>query len=221
MARGSESTFDVVGVIRAARRRGDLSQRDLAALLGVSWATVARWESGRSCPSAAVIAEILGLAGLRLAVLDGGGDEVKGMRPDGVRDRGGRRRPAHLDVVPIKFAEAFRSDRPPREVRVSHRVRRDRDRARGVAGLSTEDHPSVGDLAAYERQLVRRRGDAMLARIKRMPSYQRWLALGQQPCRCPIECEETRGCVPGCPCACEPTPGHEDAYADGYYRGFG
>ncbi|MGA4669654.1 helix-turn-helix domain-containing protein [Propionibacteriaceae bacterium Y1923] len=91
--------FDVIGIILRCRRTADLSQRDLAALLGVSPTTVARWETGERVPTAAALATITELAGYRLLLVDHEDQPVPPVPRDTVRDRGGRRVPVHLDVV--------------------------------------------------------------------------------------------------------------------------
>ena len=90
---------EVPGLVRRVRRILDVSQRGLAALIGVSQSAVARWETGRTSPRVCVLHELLRLAGLRASVTDEEtGDEVGPMRDDGARDRGGRRYPAHVDL---------------------------------------------------------------------------------------------------------------------------
>lgn len=235
----------VPGLVRRARRTADLSQRDLAAALGVSQSMVARWETGRSVPCLALLARLLRLAGLRLVVeVAGAGEdapapevggeavaptrnEVGGtvdrppalacgsgpgdgplpepssptprsiatpMRTDALRDHGGRRYPAHLDVHPVPWAWYPRSDR--RESDLVYHLRPERDRRRLKAGLVPDDHPTRAEVQA---EFGRRRVTAALVRKLRtgpLPEIE------EKPCTCPIECFETY-CVPGCPCGCE------------------
>ena len=76
-----------------------MSQRGLAALIGVSQSVVARWETGRTSPRVSALQQLMRLAGLGSTVHDlESGEEVEPMRDDGVRDRGGRRYPAHVDL---------------------------------------------------------------------------------------------------------------------------
>lgn len=89
--------------LRAARRRADLSQRELAARAGVSQSCVARIEHSPQLAKVDHLAWLLSSAGgLRLIVVDEAGteigpeDEVDAER----RDRGHRRYPAHLDLRP-------------------------------------------------------------------------------------------------------------------------
>ena len=89
---------DLSGLLRRVRRAADLSQRELAARIGVSKSAVAAVESGRAGLDVRALARAAELAGLRLALLDAEGQEVAGMDPGAVRDRGGRLFPAHLDT---------------------------------------------------------------------------------------------------------------------------
>ena len=90
----------VPGLVRRVRRILDVSQRGLAALIGVSQSVVARWETGRTSPRVSVLHHLLGLAGLGSAVHDKeSGALVEPMRDDGARDRAGRRYPAHVDLT--------------------------------------------------------------------------------------------------------------------------
>lgn len=61
--------LDVAGLVRRARRVADLSQRDLAGVLGVCPSTVAHWETGRRLPDLALFEAVMRLAGLRLQVV--------------------------------------------------------------------------------------------------------------------------------------------------------
>ena len=90
---------EVPGLVRRVRRILDVSQRGLAALLGVSQSQVARWETRRTSPRASVLVEMLRLARLRVRLHDAEtGKEVEPMRDDGARDRARRRYPAHVDL---------------------------------------------------------------------------------------------------------------------------
>lgn len=109
MLASSERTTKLVSVsfpadryLRAARRRADLSQRELADKAGVPQSTVARVERLPAKASVNSVAILLAATGLRLAVLDKDGAEVEPEDEDDAdrRDRGYRRYPAHLDVRP-------------------------------------------------------------------------------------------------------------------------
>src|ERR1700712_803682 len=91
--------FDLSGLVRRIRRTTGLSQRELAVRIEISKSAVAAAETGAGGLDARALAAAAGLAGLRIALVDGNGDEVDGMNSDAVRDRSGRRFPAHLDTV--------------------------------------------------------------------------------------------------------------------------
>ena len=89
---------DVVELVRWARRRADLSQRQLAAAAGVSRSVVARLEGGGS-PRWAHVLAVLAACGVHVSLVDDVGEEVR-VEPADVhrgRDAAGRRYPAHLD----------------------------------------------------------------------------------------------------------------------------
>lgn len=112
--RGEESSGDerVSGLIRRVRRSAKLSQRQLARELGVSQSAVAKWETGRTSPTARALTQILDLVDLVLAAVrapdgraaDGGEADararelVEPMAAVAARDAGGRRYPAHTFV---------------------------------------------------------------------------------------------------------------------------
>src|SRR2546423_6200822 len=64
------STSTLPGLLRAIRSQLDLTQEELAARLGVSFATVNRWEGGTSTPQKAAMERITALAA-ELGVVDG------------------------------------------------------------------------------------------------------------------------------------------------------
>lgn len=66
---GESPGLDVAGLVRRARRVTDLSQRDLARLLGVSQAALAQWETGRRLPGLRQFEAVARLAGLRVVVV--------------------------------------------------------------------------------------------------------------------------------------------------------
>ncbi|KRF36494.1 hypothetical protein ASG94_03320 [Nocardioides sp. Soil805] len=90
----------VGGLVRRVRRVLDCSQRGLAGRLGVDRSKVARWETGALAMGVADLESVLALAGFRLVVVDSEGAVVGTMREDAVRDRAGRRYPAHADPRP-------------------------------------------------------------------------------------------------------------------------
>ena len=89
----------VAGLVRRIRRILDVSQRGLAALLGVSQSAVARWETERTSPRVSIVQQMLRLAGLGATLHDReSGEVVEPMRADGARTRTGSRYPAHVDL---------------------------------------------------------------------------------------------------------------------------
>ncbi|WP_433506093.1 helix-turn-helix domain-containing protein [Pseudonocardia halophobica] len=95
-------SLDVSGLVRAVRRRADLSQRELAQKAGVAVSTVGRIEARRLVPTVAALERLLALAGLALVAVDERYVLVEPQRDvprDGMRDGAGRRYPAHLDVI--------------------------------------------------------------------------------------------------------------------------
>jgi transcriptional regulator with XRE-family HTH domain len=90
----------IPGLVRRIRRILDVSQRGLAAILGVSQSVVARWETRRTSPRTDVLLRMLKLARLRVGFHDvDTGEAVEPMRDDGDRDRADRRYPAHVDLT--------------------------------------------------------------------------------------------------------------------------
>lgn len=137
---------DLGGIIRQIRRVRDLSQRELAELVGLSRSTIARLETGEFRGTVAVLNSVLGATGMRLAVLDEHGQEVQPMRKDVPRTNGGNRYPAHLDArIPTMspwqsaMGLGIHPERKPRVLWYSLRPARDEQqwvRAR------PPDHPS-------------------------------------------------------------------------------
>ncbi|MGO1315894.1 MAG: helix-turn-helix domain-containing protein, partial [Cellulomonadaceae bacterium] len=139
------ATFDASRFIVRARRRADLSQRELASELEVSQSAVARMEQNLRMVRVHDLSRILELAGLRLAVLDQNGAEVRPVPSDAVRDNARRRFPAHLDVLPpdqVPKHRLFfpRYDRLPATAWFHHRPMRDELR-RATPTSPLPDHP--------------------------------------------------------------------------------
>jgi transcriptional regulator with XRE-family HTH domain len=98
---------DLGAVLRALRRRADLSQRELAIRAGVPAGTVARIESGRAAdPKFRTVERLVQAAGAALIVGEPTRDREAGNGSgDGQRDAAGRRYPAHLDVREVLTAK--------------------------------------------------------------------------------------------------------------------
>jgi len=210
----ADPRFDLAGLLRRIRRSADLSQRELAARIGTSKSAIAAAETGAVGLDARTIADAARLAGLRLALLDERGEEVPGMDTATVRDRGGRRFPAHLDTVLSEERSDRWEHRPhrPRPTYTFDRDRRARDRWRGSAG-EPGDHrmPQPGD-APEERRRARR----LAARARADEERRRRFEAGEFrglpdafTCTCPPRCDELDDWsgrpvhADDCPCSCD------------------
>lgn len=192
---------DSVGrLVARARRVADLSQRELAARVGVSGTAISRLESGAGLPSLPLLAAILKTAGLRLRVTDENDEAVVPVPATIIRDNGGRRFPAHLDVAPPDEIPAW-ARRSPRYDRARppgwyhHRAERDRLLALQPEVARQGNHPTRAELADREQRRHRR------------PSPSLRLAPLTITCTCPDACyddDEVVGCLPTCSCQCEP-----------------
>ncbi|GAB3036773.1 hypothetical protein GCM10027078_35330 [Nocardioides flavus (ex Wang et al. 2016)] len=166
----------VPGLVRRVRRILDVSQRGLAALLGVSQSVVARWETGRTSPRARVVQEMLQLARLRVGFSDvETGRPVEPMRADGARTHAGSRFPAHVDLrargwwLPRRLRamtsiEAFTCldrSRAVQDPAIGYRVSTHHKRYERARWGVPDDHPAVHQFVAEvewrEEQLERRR----------------------------------------------------------------
>ncbi|MEI4272476.1 helix-turn-helix transcriptional regulator [Klenkia sp. LSe6-5] len=186
--------FELSGTVRRIRRTARLSQRQLAAAAGLSATTVAQVETGRRSLSATDLAALATVAGLRLVLLDAAGEVVPPMRPDAVRDDGGRRYPAHCDVrhgdegwwyLPHRAHRAipwFTFDLRPHEP------------------LQDDDHPSPAPehdprSRRARREHVERVAQAARARTARVEAMLRRLSGEPDPL---AELLDPCGCLPGC-----------------------
>ncbi len=189
-------SFDAAGFIVRARREADLSQRDLADEIGLSRATVGRLETGATRVGVELLASILAISGLRLAVLDESGLEVRPVPSDVLRDNAGRRFPSHLDVLPPEDQPAARGVDPrpgqPPATGWYHqrRLRAVLRRRRGTPS----DHPTASGERLRKRATREARVAAAIARQSGVP---------EPECTCLDECFEL-ACLPRCPCQCEP-----------------
>ena len=194
----SAAPFDVGGYLRRARRLADVSQRELALLAGVAQSTLARWESGEREPTASMLAQLLGAAGLRLEVVDEADRRVRPFDRDTVRDNAGRSFPAHLDVLPPDLRPGNRGygeryDRPKAKGWYALRTTRDEQHPR--PGRPT-DHPTVAELSARrERRREELRQRARDRVVPRPPP---------PPCTCFDDCYEHPACPASCPASASP-----------------
>ncbi len=68
------SAMDAAGMVKMARRRAGLSQRELARRSGVTQPTVSRVESGRMSPTFDTLSALVEACGMQVAVVDRGSD---------------------------------------------------------------------------------------------------------------------------------------------------
>jgi transcriptional regulator with XRE-family HTH domain len=205
--------FDLPGAVRRIRRIADMSQRELARAAGMSAAAIGHVEAGTRGLTVAALDRIAVLAGLRIALLDGSGDEATAMAAGAVRDRAGRRFPAHLDT---RYGDQDWWHGEHRYAREQpwytfDRVRYTRDHWRDRTG-TPEDHqaPRPGDSPA-ERRAARQQA----ARLRREEERRRRRESGAArpiddvTCACPPRCEELDDWsgrpvhAEDCPCSCD------------------
>ena len=201
------------GTLRRIRRTADMSQRELAAATGIALSTLAAAETGARDLGAAALARATAVAGLRLALLDADGVEVRPMDDGAVRDMGNRRFPAHLDTRYSEEAWWHGQERysRPEPWYTFDRCRDIRDRYRRLDG-TPDDHqlPRPGDSpgerrAARNRAIQQRRAvERERARAGRPAELPPWV------CDCPPGCAELEDWhgpprhTDGCGCHCDP-----------------
>jgi len=191
-----EDSFDVAGYVRRVRRVADLSQRELAATLGISRAAVGRMESGETTPGVTLLAEILRLAGLRLEVVDVSGEEVAPVPRDVIRDHAERHFPSHLDAVGPSDMPPHRGANPRKgkpDARGWYTLRGRRIELRDRRGTQL-DHPTVAGLRRERRERMA---------VLRAKVVERWGVRPEPECTCFDACFEEL-CLADCPCQCEP-----------------
>lgn len=197
--------FNAADLIRRARRNAEFSQREMAAVIGVSKSTLARAEVDGGAVSMAVLLAALEVGGIQLIAVDLDGDEAFTMRSDAVRDRGGRKLPAHLQARVARAAESvpehwIESDR--RNAPVRWRLRS----ARRPPQLLEWQHPGPEDVdilrrresdeRAFQQIVARIRGADAMRRANSVPVDIR--------CTCSAACiMRSTICLPTCPCQCE------------------
>ncbi|MCZ2846686.1 helix-turn-helix domain-containing protein [Modestobacter sp. VKM Ac-2978] len=209
---------DVAGTLRRLRRLADMSQRELAEASDVSRGRLGRAETGRGDLRVGEFARLVSLAGLRLVLLDAQGQEVAPMSASAVRDRAGRRFPAHLDT---RHGDEDWWSGPHRHTRTQPEVTFDRDRRsrdswRRQLGTPDDHHvPRPGDSLA-ERAAARGWAALLRQREQREAAWRAWLAAGGlggpdwgTGCTCPPGCEYAEGSnadlghAPACACGCD------------------
>ncbi|WP_432560057.1 helix-turn-helix domain-containing protein [Granulicoccus sp. GXG6511] len=192
--------FDVPGYIRKVRRVRDLSQRELALRMSVSQATVARWETGEIEPSISTFRRLLALAEWDLEVMDDKNDLPASMSPHAVRDRQGRRCPAHLDVQMSHNHAPPSGGHPGRHWWVPGRGERDWHR-RKAQGFVPHDHPHQAEVDEFVWAMEWQRGAHQRRWLARWRARQ---SVRPDPeCECQDPCFVADHCVPGCACGCE------------------
>lgn len=205
--------FDLSAVLRRIRREADLSQRELADRLGLSKSMIAAIERGHRGLEAGVLARAAQLAGFRLALLDAAGETVTEMSDDTVRDKVGRRFPAHLDTRYGDIDWWHGDSRYSREQPwyTFDRVRETRDYWRERLGTS-DDHqlPQPGDSPA-ERKAARQRAadEAYRRELDRLREAGELTESEPFTCECPPACDELDDWsgkpvhAPDCTCGCD------------------
>lgn len=108
----ADGRLDVAGVLRALRRRADLSQRELAARAGMAPSQLARLESGENGnPRLRTLERLVGSAAARIAAVDLDGTELTPLATDHWRDGAHRQFPPHLDTRPsTRWQGIYRRD---------------------------------------------------------------------------------------------------------------
>jgi transcriptional regulator with XRE-family HTH domain len=206
--------FDLCGSLRRIRRLADLSQREFAVAAGLSPSAVAHAEAGTRDLPVGALARAAALVGLRLAMLGPDGTEVVGMDPAAVRDRSGRRFPAHLDTMYSDERPSRWMHRPSRpQPTYTYDRRRVGDESSRHHADRPPDHllPQPGDsphdrAAARRDEYWRRRAD------ERERAFLAGEFAGRPDaftCTCPPGCDELddRSGPPvhtgDCPCSCD------------------
>ncbi|WP_052091038.1 helix-turn-helix domain-containing protein [Modestobacter caceresii] len=208
----------MAGLLRRVRRLADMSQRELAGVAGVSRDRLGRAEAGRGDLRVGEFSRIVSLARLRLVLLDAQGHEVAPMSPATVRDRGGRRFPAHLDTRHGDegwWSGPHRYTRSPPDFTFD-RDRRDRDSRRSERGTADDHHVHRPGDSLAERAAARKWAALRRQRERREAAWRARRAAGDlggpdwgTGCTCPPGCEyaegsnEDLGHAPACACGCD------------------
>jgi hypothetical protein len=173
----------------------------MAAAIGVGKSTIGQAERDGGSVTLPVLLAALAVGGIELVPMYRD-DEVATMRPDELRDRRGRKLPAHQyawvasesESVPSWWRGSRRRNAPVRWTRHATWV--------DMPHLPLY-HPGPDDLAIARRQDADRRAfrqaRALALARTRSPS-----AFPIPPCTCSDECVTlAKACPPSCPCQCE------------------
>jgi transcriptional regulator with XRE-family HTH domain len=126
--------FPAAGLLRAARRKADFSQAEIANAAGIHPSTVGRIEAGERMPSLNVFDRLILATGHFLAVVHDNGNVLHPMQDRwDLRDGAQRRYPSHLDVIvdPVDqewWGSIYGLARPPETYYRNRRVRDDQRR---------------------------------------------------------------------------------------------
>jgi transcriptional regulator with XRE-family HTH domain len=183
--------IDLMAILRALRRRADLSQRELAAQAGIAKSTVAAIEAGEAPdPRWSTVELLVRAAGGQVAILMADGTAVPVVEStEELRDRGGRRYPAHLDVWALRDEFDWwgaRYENPSRRLRrelttpehTFFRSRRYRDvRRRNASGTPADPGwPGVRRLGSGDEATLDALPRAAAMRYLSDPSIRHWVA---------------------------------------------
>jgi transcriptional regulator with XRE-family HTH domain len=193
--------FDIAGLIRRARRNARLSQRAMAEAIGVGKSTIGQAERDGGSVTLPVLLAALAVGGIELVPMSGD-DEVPNMRPDELRDRRGRKLPAHqyawvaseTECVPSWWRGSSTRNAPVRWTRHYTWV--------DILHLPLY-HPGPDDLAIARRKDEDRRAFQQ-ARLMALRHARAPVAFTVPDCTCSDECiARARACPPSCPCQCD------------------
>jgi len=192
-------------MLRRARRNARLSQREMAAAIGVGKSTIGQAERDGGSVTLPVLLAALAVGGIELVPMCGD-DEVPNMRPDELRDRRGRKLPAHQyawvasesECVPSWWRGSHARNAPVRWTRHNTWI--------DILHLPLY-HPGPDDLAIARREDADRRAFQQ-ERLMALRRTREPVAFTVPACTCSDECiAAARACPPTCPCQCDAPAG--------------